>query len=58
VDLVIEPRDVFDEGESAAILAAAGRASLSPTTLAKLQRCGLDFSPDVIARNLRVLIGG
>ena len=40
VDLVIEPREVFDEGESAAILAAAGRASLSPTTLAKLQRWG------------------
>ena len=43
VELAVEPPGLFDERESAA-------------TLAKLERCGLDYSPDLIARNLRALL--
>ena len=43
VELAVEPPGLFDERESAA-------------TLAKLERCGLDHSPDLIARNLRALL--
>lgn len=58
VELAIEPPEVFDERESAAILAASARSELAPATLAKLERCGLDYSPGLIARNLRALISG
>ena len=58
VDLLVEPPEVFDERESAAILAAAARSELAPATLAKLDRCGLDYSPGLIARNLLALFAG
>jgi len=57
VDLVVEPAVVFDEGESAAILTGTVSAGLAPATFAKLERSGLDYSPELIARNLRALIG-
>lgn len=56
----------FDEQETAAILAAEdiadagdeGRwAGLPAATRAKLERCGLDYSPKIIARNVRALLG-
>jgi epoxyqueuosine reductase len=58
VELAIEPPEVFDERETAAILAASARSALALWTLAKLERCGLDYSPDLIARNLLALIVG
>lgn len=56
VELAVEPPEVFDERESAAILAATARSALAPATLAKLERCGLDYSPGLIARNLFALL--
>lgn len=56
VDLVVAAAEVFDEGESAAILAAAPAGELPAGTRAKLERCGLDYEPQLIARNLRALI--
>ncbi len=51
----------FDEAETAAILATerdeAEWAGLGPATRDKLGRCGLDYSPAVVARNLRLLLG-
>jgi epoxyqueuosine reductase len=44
----------FDEEETAAILAAE---VVADATRAKLERCGLDYSPTLIARNIRVLLG-
>jgi epoxyqueuosine reductase len=58
VDLLVEPPQAFDERESAAILAATARSELAPATLAKLERCGLDYSPGLIARNLLALLSG
>jgi len=58
VELLVDPPQVFDEQESAAILAASGESGLTPATLAKLELCGLDYSPDIIARNLRALLTG
>jgi epoxyqueuosine reductase len=57
VELTVDPPEVFDERESAAILAATARSDLAPATLAKLEACGLDYSPDLIARNLLALAG-
>jgi epoxyqueuosine reductase len=51
---VAEP-EVFDEDETAAIL--AGSPDLGPTVREKLERCGLDYSPALIARNLHALLG-
>ncbi|HET6475144.1 MAG TPA: 4Fe-4S double cluster binding domain-containing protein, partial [Thermoleophilia bacterium] len=56
VDLRIAPAEVFDEAESATILAGAPDGELTPETREKLARCGLDYSPSLIARNLRALI--
>ena len=56
VDLRVAPAEVFDEAESAAILAAAPTAELAAATREKLARCGLDYSPALIARNLHALI--
>jgi epoxyqueuosine reductase len=60
VDLVQAPPERFDDRETAAILAAeeaAGEwAGLTPATREKLARCGLDYSPRVVARNLRALL--
>lgn len=56
-DLVVAPPEMFDETESAAILAATPHADLPSATLAKLRRCGLDYAPSPMARNLHVLLG-
>ncbi len=57
VDLRVSPAEVFDEAETAAILAGTLGAELAAETREKLARCGLDYSPALIARNLRALIG-
>jgi epoxyqueuosine reductase len=56
VELTVEPPMVFDEQESAEILAATAGSERAPATLAKLERCGLDYSPELLARNLRALL--
>jgi epoxyqueuosine reductase len=58
VDLVISPAEVLGEEESAAVLAARLPAELGEQTVAKLRRSGLDYAPDLIARNVRALIEG
>jgi epoxyqueuosine reductase len=57
VELQIAPAEVFDEQETADILAAAPGTQLAPATREKLARCGLDYSPGLVARNLRALLG-
>ena len=57
VDLRVAPAEVFDAAETAAILAGTPDGEYAPETREKLQRCGLDYSPALIARNLRALIG-
>jgi epoxyqueuosine reductase len=57
VDLHIAPAQVFDERETAAILAATPAEQLAAETRRKLAACGLDYSPALIARNLRALLG-
>jgi epoxyqueuosine reductase len=54
VDLLVAEPEVFDEAETEAILAAS--PDLSPQTREKLERCGLDYSAALIARNLRALL--
>ena len=56
VELTVEPPMVFDEQESTAILAATAGSELAAATRAKLRLCGLDYSPELIARNLRALL--
>ena len=58
VDLVVAPAEVFDEAESAAILAGAPAADLPAPTREKLRRCGLDYEPLLIARNIHALLAG
>ena len=55
VDLRISEPEPFDEAETATILAAGG--DLAPATAEKLARCGLDYAPALIARNLGALLG-
>jgi epoxyqueuosine reductase len=55
IQLTVAPPERFDEQETTAIL-AAGRSGLTAATLDKLERCGLDYSPDLIARNLTALL--
>ena len=57
VDLVVAPAEVFDERETRALLAATPAGETSAETRGKLARCGLDYSPALIARNLRALFG-
>ena len=57
VDLRTAPAEDFDAAESAAILAAMPAAALAAVTREKLARCGLDYSPELIARNLHALLG-
>ena len=57
VELAVSPAETFDERETAAILAATSRSELAAGTRAKLERCGLDYSPDLIARNVGALLG-
>ena len=54
--LTVTPPERFDEQESAAILAATDHSRLSEATRAKLERCGLDYSATLIARNLRAVL--
>jgi epoxyqueuosine reductase len=56
IALAEPPPEAFDEREATAILAGANNAALPAGTRAKLVACGLDYSPEVIARNLRVLL--
>ena len=58
VELTVAPPKTFDVLETTAILAAAERSELAAATLDKLERCGLDYSPDFIARNLTALLRG
>jgi epoxyqueuosine reductase len=58
VELAVAPPEEFDEEESRLILAAAAPSELSPVTSAKLERCGLDYSPALIARNIAALLPG
>lgn len=57
VELRIAPAETFDERETAAVLAATPRDELPAATREKLERCGLDYSPALIARNLHALLG-
>ncbi len=57
VELVVAAPEVFDTDESAAILAATPADELPADARAKLARCGLDYDPRLIARNLRALAG-
>jgi epoxyqueuosine reductase len=57
VDLPVAPAETFDDDETAAILAATPSEDLPAATRDKLSRCGLDYSPALIARNLRALLG-
>jgi epoxyqueuosine reductase len=50
------PPERFDAQETAAILAATPSADLPERTRAKMRRCGLDYSAELIARNLRALL--
>lgn len=57
VELRIAPAEALDERETAAVLAAAPGDRLPAATREKLERCGLDYSPTLIARNLHALLG-
>jgi epoxyqueuosine reductase len=57
VELRIAPAELFDELETAAILAATPGGELGDATREKLVRCGLDYAPGLIARNLHALLG-
>ncbi len=54
--LTVAPPEHFNERETAAILAADDHARLSQATRAKLKRCGLDYSAELIARNLQAML--
>ncbi len=57
VDLTIAAAEVFDEAESTMILSGTYDGEVAARAREKLARCGLDYSPPLIARNLRALIG-
>jgi epoxyqueuosine reductase len=54
LELHVADSEVFDEQETAAILSASG--DVGPSSRAKLERCGLDYSPGLVASNLRALL--
>jgi epoxyqueuosine reductase len=56
VELSVADAEVFDATETAAILAATPAPLLAAGTRDKLRRCGLDYDPRLIARNLRALV--
>jgi epoxyqueuosine reductase len=58
VELTVAPPEEFDEEESRLILAASASSQHSPGTAAKLERCGLDYSPALVARNIAALLPG
>ena len=55
VELGVADPEVFDDEETAAIL--AGHGEFGAAAREKLARCGLDYSPTLIARNLHALLG-
>ena len=56
VELAVAAPEEFDEEESRLILTATPSSRLAPMTAAKLERCGLDYSPALIARNVAALL--
>ena len=54
--LVVTEPEHFDEAETAALLAGEPAQRRSPETAAKMARCGLDYSPELMARNLALLL--
>jgi len=58
VDLAVAPAELFDEEESAAILAARTEGEVGEGTAEKLRRSGLDYAPRLMARNIRALVEG
>jgi epoxyqueuosine reductase len=56
VELVVAEPEDFDEAETAALLAGEPAQNRSPETAAKMARCGLDYSPELMARNLALLL--
>jgi epoxyqueuosine reductase len=58
VELDVAPTEEFDQHETAAVLDATTGGGLPAATRGKLERSGLDYSPVLIARNLRALLGG
>lgn len=56
VRLSVAPAEVFDDEEAAAIMAATPADELAAATRVKLRRCGLDYDPGLIARNLSALM--
>lgn len=57
-ELLVDPPQVFDEAESAALLEGADPATLSTETRRKMARCGLDYLAAPMARNMTELIEG
>ena len=56
VELVTADPEWFSEAETHAILEARDWSEVSAATRTKLERCGLDYSPQLISRNLRLLL--
>jgi epoxyqueuosine reductase len=56
VELLVADPEPFDEAETAAILAAQPVEELSARTIEKMASCGLDYDPQLIARNLKLLL--
>jgi epoxyqueuosine reductase len=56
VELLVADPECFDEAETAGILAARPVEELSAETLEKMASCGLDYDPQLIARNLKLLL--
>jgi epoxyqueuosine reductase len=54
----VAPAIVFDEAETAAILATEPTGRFDPAIRQKLAQCGLDRSPASIVRNLQALLPG
>ena len=54
--LVVARAEQFDEAETAALLAAEPAENHSAGTAEKMARCGLDYDPQLIARNLALLL--
>jgi epoxyqueuosine reductase len=56
VELLVAEPEHFDEAETTAILAAEPAEKRSSETAERMARCGLDYHPQLIARNLRLLL--
>lgn len=55
-DLKVLPPERFDEEETEALLTGGAVEKRPAAMQARLRRCGLDYSPRLIARNLRLLL--